>query len=134
MFDERTRYTLKLMAYLGATAGDGYETIDSLSDELMIPRGYLGKICQELSTAGFIQSKKGAHGGVQLNGDPEEVKVIDILDHLNALSHNTEHLPEKCCVPDLFNECMVDLWMKEFEDKTLGEQSLAELVNTLQTG
>jgi Rrf2 family protein len=133
MFNERTRYTLKFMAYLAAVEEDGFKTIDSLSDDLMIPRGYLGKISQELSEAGLLESKKGANGGVKLSDPADEIRVLDVMDHLDALAHNDEKIPETCCVPDLFNDCMVDKWMTEFENNIIGDQSLAELVEVLQS-
>lgn len=133
MFNERTRYTLKMFAYLAVDRSNEYQTIDQLAGDLEIPRGYLGKICQELAHSGYLDSKKGVNGGVRLNKEPSDIIVADLLEELGVLTHRTEDTYEACCVPKLFDNCMIDLWMDRFREQVIGSQDFAELVEELGT-
>lgn len=132
MFSEKHRYTLKTLAFLSTVGTEDYTTISDLTEKLHIPRGYLNRIIPELVDLGYLDSKKGLGGGVKLSRPPEEIEVKSILGDTGALVHRTDDSHEACCVPEIFEECMIDMWMDRFRSEIIQDSSLAELRDQLQ--
>lgn len=131
MFSEKHRYTLKTLVYLATVESDEYTTISDLTETLDIPRGYLNRIIPELVDFGYIDSKKGLGGGVKLAQSPDNITVRSILEDTGALVHRTDDSYEACCVPDLFDDCMIDMWMDKFRTDVIQDTTLAELRDQL---
>ena len=126
MFTERHRYILKLLTYLASLEDREYQTMASLCEELTIPRGYLNQLIPELVDLGYLESKKGRGGGVRLARGPEDVQMLALMNDTDALAHRETADHESCCVPEYFEECIVDLWMDDFKQKILGTTTLNE--------
>ncbi|MFO7799936.1 MAG: Rrf2 family transcriptional regulator, partial [Rhodohalobacter sp.] len=54
-----------------------------ISSELGLSNEYLVKILQKLKEEGIIRSKKGATGGVQLNRNPRDITLYEIIKATN---------------------------------------------------
>ena len=107
---------------------------------LDLPTHYLGKILQQLSKNGIIQSIKGPHGGFYLNEVSKNVKIIRIievvdgLDFFNqcglGLSQCSDDHP--CPIHNDFKVCRDGLLTlfssKSIEDFLLSRQDIAEYV------
>lgn len=132
MFSERNRYILKLMAYLATLEPGSYETMAELSEKLGIPRGYLNRIIPELVEMGYVNSKKGKGGGVRLARGADEITMLSLLDDIGAMQHRTEETYEACCIPEDFNQCMIENWMDEFRESVIGDVTLQEVSTQLQ--
>lgn len=131
MFSEKHRYTLKTLAYLSTIGPEEFTTIETLTEKLDIPRGYLNRIIPELVEYDYLESKKGLGGGVKLARSPEKIKVKSILEDSGALVHRTEDSYEACCVPEIFENCMIDVWMDDFRENVIQDSSLADLRDQL---
>lgn len=132
MFSEKHRYTLKTLAYLSTVGTEEYTTISNLTEILHIPRGYLNRIIPELVDRGYLDSKKGLGGGVKLAKGPGDIKILSILEDTGALVHRNDDSHEACCVPEIFEQCMIDVWMDDFRSEVIQDSTLADLRDRLQ--
>lgn len=100
-----------------------------VSDELKVPKEYVSKVLQMLTSSGIVGSKKGKNGGFFLAKEPVEIKLIDIVEAIDGLD------VFKTCVlgfPGCSHEtpCPVhDKWGKLREEayKMLSEETLEDL-------
>ena len=72
---KRTQYGLKAMLALGSRYGEGPVPIAALSKQETIPIKFLELILLDLKGNGILDSKKGPHGGYQLNRHPSTITV-----------------------------------------------------------
>jgi Rrf2 family protein len=75
----RGKYGLYAMYYLAAHAGEGPQTLQSIST-VGVPRQYLEQILGNLRRAGLVSTVRGAQGGYQIAGRPQEITVRDVID------------------------------------------------------
>lgn len=100
-----------------------------VSDELKVPKEYVSKVLQMLTSSGIVGSKKGKNGGFFLAKEPVEIKLIDIVEAIDGLD------VFRTCVlgfPGCSHEtpCPVhDKWGKLREEayKMLSEETLEDL-------
>jgi Rrf2 family nitric oxide-sensitive transcriptional repressor len=57
-------------------------TTDAIAREFSISRNHLNKVVQNLAAAGLIRTVRGAHGGIQLARPAAEIKLGDVVRHL----------------------------------------------------
>lgn len=57
-------------------------TTDAIAREFAISRNHLNKVVQNLAAAGLIRTVRGAHGGIQLARPAAEIKLGDVVRHL----------------------------------------------------
>jgi Rrf2 family protein len=53
--------------------------VEELAREMAIPSPFLRKILAKLIDAGMVVSHRGRHGGLTLNGAPEQISLLAIL-------------------------------------------------------
>ena len=75
----RGKYGLYAMYYLASHAGEGPQTLQSIST-VGVPRQYLEQILGNLRRAGLVSTVRGAQGGYQIAGRPDEITVRDVID------------------------------------------------------
>lgn len=96
---------------------------------LKVPKEFVSKVMQILTSDGIVGSKKGHNGGFYLAKEPNEIKLIDIVKSLDGL--------------DVFNQCVLgfpgcshekpcpvhNTWGKIRDEayKMLSEQTLADI-------
>lgn len=92
MFSTSCDYGLQAMLYLALHYSKG-ENIDlnSIAEELDIPKHFLSKILQVLVKHKLLVSMKGPKGGFRLNRPPSDITLIEIIEAIDGL--------------DIFNEC-----------------------------
>lgn len=102
---------------------------EDVSKELRVPKEFVSKVMQILTSSGITGSKKGKNGGFYLAKNPAEIKLIDIVEAIDGLESF------KSCVlgfPGCSHEtpCPVhDKWGKLREEayKMLSEETLENL-------
>jgi Rrf2 family protein len=102
---------------------------EQVSKELKVPKEFVSKVMQMLTASGIVASKKGKKGGFCLGKEPNEIKLIDIVEAIDGLD------VFKTCVlgfPGCSSEtpCPVhDKWGKLREEalKLLSEETLEHL-------
>jgi len=93
----RGKYGLYAMYYLALHQGEGPQTLQSIATT-GVPRQYLEQILGQLRRQGLVSTVRGAQGGYQMAGKPEEITLRDIIDAVEGpieLSECTS--PEPTC-------------------------------------
>ena len=90
MLTKTTDYALRALIYLAHDPDDGYHQTHDLASVLNVPTNYLGKILQLLGRKRIVESVRGANGGFRLSRLPEQVRLYDVLDALDALPHKPD--------------------------------------------
>ncbi|MDC1068767.1 Rrf2 family transcriptional regulator [Candidatus Kapabacteria bacterium] len=114
---------------------DKYLSIPQIANELQLSSHFLTKILQKLTIKEILLSYRGPNGGVKLKNNPEEVKLLEIIEAIDGLT-----LFEECALGlegcGMYYPCPLHYsWSKHreslmelFERETL--KSLADSVNT----
>ncbi len=58
---------------------------EEVSKELKVPKEFVSKVLQILTNSGIVGSKKGKNGGFYLSKNPNQVKLIDIVEAIDGL-------------------------------------------------
>lgn len=87
-----------IMMYLAWNEGDRVR-IDDIAKSANVNPSRLRQLCSQLAQAGYINSYKGAKGGIRLGCPPEEVTLMDLciaIDDMNFFAL-TPHKASKTC-------------------------------------
>lgn len=58
---------------------------EEVSKELKVPKEFVSKVLQILTNSGIVGSKKGKNGGFYLAKNPNQIKLIDIVEAIDGL-------------------------------------------------
>ena len=79
-FSKTCEYALGAVMYIAAQSSDGRKVgIKEVADRINSPAHFLGKILQNLSKEGLIQSTKGPQGGFYIEPDGLKRPLADIV-------------------------------------------------------
>ena len=84
MISTRGRYGLRVLIDLAENQKDDYVTLKEIAARQEISEKYLESIVKDLVRAGILEGVRGKGGGYRLAHDPEEVKVLDVLNLLEG--------------------------------------------------
>jgi Rrf2 family protein len=84
MISQTAEYALRAVAHL-AVCGEQGSTTQHIADATLVPRGYLAKVLKELARSGIVRSQRGPTGGFTLVADPEELRVLDVVEAVGPL-------------------------------------------------
>ena len=73
------RYAIAAMTYIGRKGKDACVPVINISESLDISKIYLEQVFSLLKRGALVRSVKGAQGGYQLNRDPNDITMMDIL-------------------------------------------------------
>jgi len=79
MLSKKTQYALQALSYLVEKHSDDPILIAEIASQKNIPIKFLENILLELRKAGFLESKKGKHGGYFFAQAPEKIKLSSIF-------------------------------------------------------
>src|SRR5882672_10697210 len=129
----RGEYALRALLVLGLKYDQSVVRIQTISQQQNIPKRFLEQILNDLKSAGFVESRRGAAGGYRLARRPDEISLASVLRHLEGalapVSCVSERFYEKCSCPDE-SKCGIRSVMKEVRDsivKILEKVTVAEL-------
>lgn len=79
-----TDYAMRCVLYL---SGQPHKIImvDEISREMATPKSFLAKILQKLVIAGVVRSFRGVKGGFQLNRDPKDINLLDVIEAIEGI-------------------------------------------------
>jgi Rrf2 family transcriptional regulator, iron-sulfur cluster assembly transcription factor len=128
IFSKACELGLQAVLYLSTKEKRVFNAAE-VSNELKVPKEFVSKVMQMLTSSGIIGSKKGKNGGFYLAKEPVEIKLIDIVQAIDGL--------------DLFKTCVLGFpgcshespcpvhnkWGKLRDDafKMLSEETLEDL-------
>lgn len=137
MLSKSCEYALRSIVFIAHNASfESKIGIKEIAKELDLPTPYLGKILQQLSKSGIIQSIKGPHGGFYLDEEAKKVKVIEIINVVDGLDFFTKcALGLHQCSDD--HPCPLHSDFKVFKDALLdlfSSKSILDLVSKIEEG
>ena len=80
---------IQTMVYLTLNQNK-HNSVTSLSNQYGFSKTYLSKIVQILSSKKLIKTSTGRNGGISLNKSPKFIKIIDIVNAINAKSYKKD--------------------------------------------
>lgn len=131
---QKAKYALRALQRLAREKGRGPVLIVDLARREEIPRKFLEFILLELKKHGLLQSKRGKGGGYELQKDPAQItlgEVIRLFDgSLAPLPCASESAFRKCDDCHDLSTCGTRLVMREVRDATakiLDHTTIADL-------
>jgi len=79
MLSKKTQYALQALSYMVEKDTDDPILIAEIASQKNIPIKFLENILLSLRKAGFLESKKGKHGGYFFAQAPEKIKLSSIF-------------------------------------------------------
>ncbi|MHB8892707.1 MAG: RrF2 family transcriptional regulator [Candidatus Limnocylindrales bacterium] len=132
-FSSKGEYGVRLMVQLGRRFGTGPASLAEIALDEDLPRAYLEQLVTSLRDAGLVVSTRGARGGYELNANPADIRMSDILRALEG-----PIAPMKCASDEPEHQacnrsarCTVNLLWIRVRDAisgTLDSITLADLV------
>ncbi|MCW6038238.1 Rrf2 family transcriptional regulator [Spirulina subsalsa FACHB-351] len=86
----RGHYSVKALLDLSLQPEDKPASVSAIAQRQDIPAAYLEKLLIELRRAGLVRSIRGAQGGYQLNQEPAQISLGQILA---AVGESIDPLP-----------------------------------------
>ena len=122
MLSKKTQYALQALSYMVEKHSDDPILIAEIASQKNIPIKFLENILLELRKAGFLESKKGKHGGYFFAQAPEKIKLSSIFRIIEGpialLPCVSLHFYEKCADCNE-KKCGINKVMAAVRDNTL---------------
>lgn len=80
-------HAVRALIALGRVPAGTFVGAAQIAREIDAPPNYLGKLMQGMIDAGLLQSQKGQGGGFRLAVAPQEIRLYDVLEPIERLSH-----------------------------------------------
>ena len=90
MLSKSGMHAVRAMVVLAGHSSQRYCGTQSIAAITGSPRNYLGKILQQLSRNGLVESQKGLGGGFKLAREPKDITLYEIVDGLEDISRWSE--------------------------------------------
>lgn len=126
----RSRYGTRALLDLAAHRGEKPVQLKDIAERQNISLHYLEHIITPLVGAGIVRSTRGARGGLNLNKQPEDVKLSEVVQLLEGVNMPVDCIdnPACCARADL---CVTrDVWdeVKKAIDSTLDSITLQDML------
>jgi Rrf2 family protein len=122
MLSKKTQYALQALSYLVKKDSEEPVLIAEIAEAKNIPLKFLETILLELRKAGFLESKKGKHGGYFFATPPSKIKLSAIFRVIEGpialLPCVSLNFYEKCADCNE-KKCGINKVMIEVRDNTL---------------
>ena len=122
MLSKKTQYALQALSYMVEKHTDDPILIAEIARQKNIPIKFLENILLSLRKAGFLESKKGKHGGYFFAQAPEKIKLSSIFRIIEGpialLPCVSLNFYEKCADCNE-KKCGINKVMIEVRDNTL---------------
>lgn len=97
----KCQYGLRAMFELARHYGEGQIGIGEIAEVQAIPQRFLENIMNVLRRGGFVESRRGRHGGFFLARKPEEISLGDIVKFIDGEIYSIdcegeERRPRQC--------------------------------------
>jgi len=83
-FSKTCELGLQAVLYLSAKEKRIFNA-EEVSIELKVPKEFVSKVLQILTSSGIVGSKKGKNGGFYLAKEPGQIRLIDIIEAIDGL-------------------------------------------------
>jgi Rrf2 family protein len=93
IFSKKCEYGIQAVLYLASRNPEKMISAEEISKELKIPKEFVSKILQNLTSGGIIESRKGKGGGFSLAKSSHKIKLLEVVESIDGL--------------DVFNSCVL---------------------------
>lgn len=95
-------YATRAVLYLARARKDKLIPTNEIARGQNIPSSFLAKIIGQLSIAGLLYTTRGAHGGVRLAREPQNITMLEVIEAIDGpIQLNVcAHLEGLCCLED----------------------------------
>ena len=84
MYSATAEYALRAVVYLAKQSPTSCTT-EQIAEKTGVPAAYLSKILQNMRNAGIVRTKRGSKGGITLEGDLQEVTILDVIRSVDPI-------------------------------------------------
>ena len=77
-------YATRAVLHLARTQKDKLIPTNEIARRQNIPSSFLAKIIVQLSIAGLLHTSRGAHGGVKLARDPQNITLLEVVEAIDG--------------------------------------------------
>ena len=81
---QKCQYALRAVFELAKRSGDSPTAVSQIAEAQAIPPKFLELILGELRQGGFVESRRGIHGGYLLAGSPSALTVGEIIQFVDG--------------------------------------------------
>ena len=100
LLTRETDYAIRTLGCIAATK-ENTVTVTDLAKKLNMPRSFLRKILQLLSSKKLLKSFKGAGGGFALAVEPEEITILNVMEIFQGQFRLQEHIFRGKACPEI---------------------------------
>jgi Rrf2 family protein len=122
MLSKKTQYALQALSYMVEKGTDAPILIAEIAEQKNIPLKFLENILLELKKGGFLESKKGKHGGYFFAMPPQKISlsaIFRIIEGPIALLPCVSLNFYQKCADCNEKKCGINKVMVEVRDSTL---------------
>lgn len=137
ILSKKTRYAIVALTRLANEYGKGPIQIKEIAESEKIPRSFLENILLDLKKKGILGSNLGKSGGYYLLKKPEDVSLVEIINHfegtISLMYCVSENLYRPCEFCKDETTCQIRKVFLEIHNSTYGimaRTTLRELIKT----
>ena len=108
-------YAVRAVLHL-ARNGDQRTATSFIAEAQKIPPSFLAKIISQLSIAGFLQTSRGARGGVTLARPPGDITLLEVIEAIDGPIQLNECVGNKGACPFEENCPLRPVWCDAQEE------------------
>jgi len=86
IYSRSAEYAIRAFVHLARVPEGKYAMVKNVAEQEEIPGHFLAKILQQLARKGLLRSSKGPTGGFALRVDPDQIRLLDIVEALDGLA------------------------------------------------
>jgi len=86
IYSKASEYAVRACVHLARRPAGELVTVKHIARQKDIPLGFLAKILQELAVGRLLRSRKGRAGGFGLAFDPDDIRLLDIVQALDGIA------------------------------------------------
>lgn len=125
-----SQYAIRVLSYMAKDNEVNFYQAKDISDTLDIPYKYLTRIMSQLVSADLIVSTRGRVGGYSLAKEPEDIKIVEILNAVKECINDENCIlgigacreDKKCALHDIWKAPKKSM-VKMFTNTTLKDIS-----------
>jgi Rrf2 family protein len=109
-------YATRAILHLAQVEKDKLVATSDIAKEQNIPSSFLAKIISQLSIAGLLHTSRGAHGGVKLARNPEDISLLEVVEAIDGPIQLNMCVEDKGSCPYEENCPLQPVWCDAQED------------------
>jgi Rrf2 family protein len=126
-------HAVRALIALGRIEDGSFAGAGQIAGEIGAPRNYLGKLLQGMIDQGLVESQKGLGGGFRLARPPQQIRLYDILEPIERLSHWSRCILGRTACSDE-HACLIHYRWKRVRQAYLKMLESTTIADLLQSG